>query len=114
MLRNVTYKNSDTNTANVEESIIQGYVQCRYFTAVASSKTETVRVEELTTKGGGVCLVLTNIWCWRPPKIKYLEWRPYHTRHRATLYKKVHAELEYNVKKDNLDIDFKILPIKDV
>ena len=73
----------------------------------------------------GVCLVLTNNWCWRPTKIKYLEWRSYHTRHRATLYKKVHAELEYNVKKaiydtlsrvhkDDLDIDFKILPIKDV
>ena len=91
LLRNVTYKNSDANTANVEESIIQGYVQCRDFTAVASSKTEMVRVEELTTKGG-VCLVLTNNCCWRPTKIKYLEWRPYHARHRAMLYKKVHAE----------------------
>ena len=90
LLRNVTYRNSDTDTTNVEKSIIQGYMQCRDFTAVASSKTEMVRVEKLTTKGGGgICLVLSNSWCWRPTKIKYLEWRPYHTRHRVTLHKKV-------------------------
>ena len=53
LLRNVTYRNSDTDTTNVEKSIIQGYMQCRDFTAVASSKTEMVRVEKLTTKGGG-------------------------------------------------------------
>ena len=58
--------------------------------------------------------------------MKYLEWRPYHTRQRARLHRKVHAEREYNVKKaiydtlsrvhkDNLHIntDFKI-SIKDI
>ena len=49
----MTYRNSDADTTNVEKSIIQGYMQCRDFTAVASSKTEMVRVEKLTTKGGG-------------------------------------------------------------
>ena len=57
--------------------------------------------------------------------MNYLERRPNHTRKRARLYKKVHAELKYNVKKDihdtlsrvhkdNLDNDFQILSIKDV
>ena len=82
---------------------------------------------EIDYKRGTICLVPTNSQCWRPTKIKYLDWIPCHTRQRATLHKKVHAELQCNVEeaiyhtlsrvhKDNLDIstDFKILSIKDV
>ena len=58
--------------------------------------------------------------------MKYPERKPYHTRQRAMLHKKLHAELKYNMKqalyntlsrilKNNLDItDFKILSIKNV
>ena len=59
--------------------------------------------------------------------MKYLEWRPYHTRQRAKLHKRVYEELKYNVDKaiydtlqkvhgDNFSIsaDFKIIFIKDI
>ena len=52
LLRNLTYRNSDADTANVEKSITQCCIQRRDFTTLASSKTEIVHVEKLTTKGG--------------------------------------------------------------
>ena len=58
LLRNLTYRNSDADTANVEKSITQGYIQCRDFTTVASSKTKMVQIEKLTTKGGKYALSL--------------------------------------------------------
>ena len=67
----------------------------------------------------------TNNRCSRPTKLKYLEWKPYHTRQRARLHREVRSDLEYNVKKtiyktlkrvhqDNRHIstDFKTLSIK--
>ena len=58
LLRNLTYRDSDVNTANIEKPITQGYIQCWDFTTVASSKTEMVHVEKLTTKGGKYALSL--------------------------------------------------------
>ena len=55
------YRNSDTDTANVEKSITQGYIQHKDFTTVASSKTEMVHIEKLTTKGGKYALSLHTI-----------------------------------------------------
>ena len=59
--------------------------------------------------------------------MKYLERRPYQTRYRARVHKKVKSELEYKIKKtiydtlsmahnSKLDIstDFKIISIKHV
>ena len=78
LLCNLTYRNSDADTDNVEKSITQGYIQCRDFTTVASSKTEMVHVEKLTTKGvkyalslqtiGAGDLLKWNIWNGDPAK----------------------------------------------
>ena len=61
LLHNLTYRNSDADTANVEKSITQGYIQCRDLTTVASSKTEMVHVEKLTTKVGQYAFYLQTI-----------------------------------------------------
>ena len=61
LLRNLTYRNSDADTANVEKSITQGYILYRDFTTVTRSKTEMVQVEKLTTKGGQYALSLQTI-----------------------------------------------------
>ena len=54
---------------------------------------------EIDHKRGKICLFPKNSWCWRPTKMKYLERRPYHTRQRAKLHKKLNEELKYNVQK---------------
>ena len=55
---------------------------------------------EIDYKRGTICLFPTNkAYCWRPTNMKYLEWRPYHTRQRARLHMKVYPKLEYNVIK---------------
>ena len=61
MLRDLRYRNSDADTAKIEKSITQGYIQCMDFTTVASSKTEMVHVEKLTAKGGQYALSLQTI-----------------------------------------------------
>ena len=61
LLRNLTYRNSDADTVKVEKSITQGYIECWDFTTVASSKTEMVHVEKLTTKGGQYALSLQTV-----------------------------------------------------
>ena len=61
MLRKLTYRNSDADTANVENAITQVYIQCTDFTTVASSKTEMVHVEKLTTKEGQYALSLQTV-----------------------------------------------------
>ena len=61
MFRNLTYGNSDADTANVEKSIAQGFIQCRDFTTVARSKIEMVHVEKFTKKRGRYALSLQTI-----------------------------------------------------
>ena len=83
--------------------------------------------KEIDYKRGKICLFPTNSRCCRPTQMKYQERRPYQTRQRAKLHKKLNEELKYNVQKAiydtlqkvhayNLDIptDFKIVSIKDV
>ena len=83
--------------------------------------------KEIDNKRGKRCLFLTNSLSCRPAKMKYLEWKPYHTRQGAKLHKRVYEELKYNgdkaiyhtlqkVHSDNLNIsaDFKIISIKDI
>ena len=61
LLRNLTYRDSDADTANVEKSVTQAYIQCKDFTTVANSKTEMVQIEKLTTRGGKYVLSLQTI-----------------------------------------------------
>ena len=83
--------------------------------------------KEIDYKRGKQCLFPQNSRRWRPTKIKYLQRRPYHTRQRAKLHKKVYEELRHNVDKaiydtlqkvhgNNLNIsaDFKIISIKGI
>ena len=126
LFRDLTCRNSDADTTNLEKSIIQNYLQCKVVIMVVIKKTE-MEHKEIDYKGVKRCLFPTNSRCWRPTKIKYLERRPYHTRQRAKLPKRVNEELKYNVDKaiydtlqkvhgDNFSIsaDFKIIFIKDV
>ena len=61
LLRNLTYRNSDADTANAEKSITQCCIQCRDFSQVASSKTEMVHVDKLTAKRGQYALFLQTV-----------------------------------------------------
>ena len=125
LLRDLTCRNSDADTTNLEK--LRGYIQCKGWYHSCHKKNRNRTHNEIGYKRGKKCLFPTNNWCWRPTKMKYLERRPYHTRQRTRLHREVCSNHEHKVKKaiyeilksvhqDNLHIstDFKILFIKDV
>ena len=90
LLRNLTYRNSDVNTANAEKAITATY-NAGSLPRLPVQKQKWYTGRNWLQKWDNMPCPYNQ--CWRPTKMKYLEWRPYQTRQRARLHKKVGADL---------------------